>query len=433
MLDVLLSLKLTYGPIPRVIELLGILAFLALLVTRRWKRWLPIAAGAAGAGVLVGFLVCWLLSDVIDVFGVSLSPDSRIWFSAAVAAIAVAIARLVWSRGRKVVAVAVVASTVLFALVGAIGINVDLGEFPDLRTALGIGSYGDIRLPPVDPATTAIAPLSSWSPPADLLHRGRVGLVTIPATTSGFPARSALIYLPPAALVVNAPRLPVLEMMSGQPGGPEQMFTSGSLGTSLDAYARAHHGLAPIVVVPDQLGAPNRNPMCVDSSLGNSASYLTVDVPAWIRSHLNVLVDRTDWAVGGFSQGGTCAIQLGAATPSLFGSILDIAGEVAPKDGDLQQTIDSGFGGSTARYLAATPRQLMRRNGPYADTLGIFAVGALDSRFGPGTRTIAGYATAAGMEVHLLISSGTAHDWRTVHFAVDSSLPLLGARWGFGG
>ncbi|MET4782295.1 hypothetical protein [Glaciihabitans sp. UYNi722] len=428
MLDALLSFSLTHGPILFGIEALGVLALLALLISRRSRRWLPIAAAVAVGGAVVGYSLCWLLSDVINVFGVSLSLGSRAWFSAAVAAIAVAIARLVWSRGRKLAAI--LAAILLFALVGGVGINVDLGQFPNLRTALGIGSYGDIQLPAVDssPATTTL--LAGWAPPANLPTAGRIGLVTIPATTSGFHPRSALVYLPPAALVRHPPRLPMLEMMSGQPGGPEQAFTSGSFGASLNAYAKAHHGLAPIVVVPDQLGAPNRNPMCVDSDLGNSATYMTVDVPTWIRSHLNVLAGRTDWAVGGFSQGGTCAIQFGAGLPDIYGGILDIAGEIAPANGDRQHTIDAGFGGSKSRYLAATPREVLRANSPYDDTLAIFAVGQLDVRFGAEVKAVADFAGAAGMKVDLLTSPGTAHDWHTVHFAFDRALLILGAHWG---
>ncbi len=64
------------------------------------------------------------------------------------------------------------------------------------------------------------------------------------------------------------------------------MFTAGQMGTVLDAYARAHHGRAPIVLSVDQLSAPGRNTMCVDSRLGDVDTYVTEDVPAWVRSHL---------------------------------------------------------------------------------------------------------------------------------------------------
>ncbi|HEY0259427.1 MAG TPA: alpha/beta hydrolase-fold protein [Lacisediminihabitans sp.] len=426
MITAILSLELIRGPFPIVVECLGGLALLALLVGRRPARWLPVAALAAGAGAGIGYAVCWLVSDVVDVFGVSLSPASRAWFSAAAAAVAVAAARTIVLRGRGIVTG--VASVVVFVLAAALGINADLGEFPQVKNVLGISGYGDIRLPVVEAAGSGP---SGWVAPKGMPAQGRIGMVTIPAPISGFRARAALVYLPPAALAANAPKLPVVEMFSGQPGGPEQMFTAGQLGESLNVYAHAHRGLAPIVVVPDQLGAPNHNPMCVNSPLGNSATYLTVDVPRWIRTHLNVLRGREDWAVGGFSQGGTCAIQFGAGHPRVFGNIVDISGQIAPRSGDLRHTVDSGFAGSMSRYEAATPKRMLQEHAPYQDTLGLFAVGQLDSRFAPGVTAVAGYAARAGMSTRLFLSPGTAHDWHTVHFAVDRSLALLGAKWGF--
>jgi S-formylglutathione hydrolase FrmB len=238
------------------------------------------------------------------------------------------------------------------------------------------------------------------------------------------------VYLPPAALVARAPRLPVIEMLSGQPGAPANLITSGAMATILDQFAAAHHGLAPIVVIPDQLGAPQLNPMCVDSILGNSATYLTVDVPNWITHHLHVLPGPADWAIGGFSQGGTCSIQLGAKYRGLYGSILDIAGEVAPHHGSIPATTASAFGGSAAEYTAATPLALLASGAPYLSTLGIFVAGQNDARFGAASVTISNAAQAAGMTMHHLVSPGTAHDWKTVQFGIRTAIPLLGDRWG---
>jgi enterochelin esterase-like enzyme len=247
---------------------------------------------------------------------------------------------------------------------------------------------------------------------------------------SHFAARAAIVYLPPAALVKNAPRLPVLEMLSGQPGAPSSLLTSGNLAGILNAYAHLHHGLAPIVVVPDQLGAPQLNPMCLDSPLGNAETYLTVDVPNWINSHLHVLKDRKYWAIGGFSEGGTCSIQLGAKFRGLYGNIVDISGQLAPVRGTVAATVASAFGGSTASYREATPTALLAAGAPYNDTLAIFAVGQNDTRYGRSAATVSQAARAAGMTVHLMISPGTAHDWYTVQFAIHKALPILYARWG---
>ncbi len=422
-----LGLGLITGPFPTIVDALGAVALLALLVTRRWRRWLPIAVSVAAACFFLGLITCWVLGDLLDLFGVTLSMASRVWFGIGLAGFGLGVARLLFSRKR--LAALWAASAAVLALVGGLGLNADLADFPTVGTLLGISEFTPIQLPAVSPHV----PLAGWTSSIAVPSHGRVGLVKIPATTSGFPARDAVVYLPPAALVSDPPALPVLELLSGQPGQPADLFVKGHLARFLDAFAQTHGGLAPTVVVPDQLGSPSRNPMCVNSSLGKSATYLTVDVPRWIRSHLAVESGPGAWGIGGFSQGGTCAIQLGASLPNLYGTIFDISGEVAPESGSLQHTIDAGFAGSLSAYRAALPANIMSRVGPYAQTFAVFAVGAADTRYGPGLRTVAADASAAGMRSRVLVSPGTAHDWRTVMFAFDHSVPLIAENWGLNG
>ncbi len=427
----LFDLRLETGPFPIIVYALAVVILVVLATRRPVRRWLPIQLLGALAGAGVGLILAWLVSDVWNSFGVALTLITRMWFALGVGGIGFAIAGLWRARAWRVVVGS--ASVILFAFAGAIGVNVDVAEFPTLGSALGVNAIGKLALPAAQPSPTSIVPESlaqSWHAPADLPTAGTVGSVTIPGTVSHFPARSAVVYLPPAALVAGAPRLPVLEMLSGQPGGPSNLITSGALATILDRFAAAHHGLAPIVVVPDQLGSPQLNPMCVDSVLGNSATYLTVDVTNWITRHLHVLPSGADWAIGGFSQGGTCSIQLGTKYRGLFGSILDIAGELAPHHGSIPATIASAFGGSAAEYTAATPLTLLASGAPYADTLGIFVIGQNDARFGAASLTVSKAAEAAGMTMHHLVSPGTAHDWKTVQFGIRTAMPLLGDRWG---
>ena len=427
MLSDLLSLHLISGPVPTIVRVAGVIALVSVLISRRPRRWLPIAGIVSFGGLGLGYALCWLLGDVLDLFGVDLSLVTRTWFAVLVAGLALGIARAcVAGAGPKVLGAAV---AIVAVLVGSIGINADLGEFPTVRAVFGGHDYRPIALP----ALGTTRPVAGWSAPSDLPHSGRVGSAVIPPVHSHFAARDALVYLPPAALVTDPARLPVLVMLSGQPGSPSDLFTSGALATHLDTYARAHAGLAPIVVVPDQLGAPGRNPMCVDGALGNSATYVLRDVSSWIHAHLNVLGGAASWGIGGFSQGGTCAIQFGAAHPERYGSILDISGEVAPKRGTLQQTIDAGFGGSRGAYEAAVPAAIMKRHGAYDGTFAQFCVGADDARYGPGLRTVAREATNAGMQTTLDISPGTAHDWHTVQYALSRMIPALGAHWRLGG
>ncbi len=193
---------------------------------------------------------------------------------------------------------------------------------------------------------------------------GTVGTADIPGLQSHFHARPAWVYEPPAARTANPPRLPVLIAISGEPGSPSDVFIAGGLQAKLDAIARSHLGVAPIVVVPDQLGSFRNNTMCLDSPKGNSATYVTVDVRSWVLRHLPVSADRRDWAVGGFSQGATCAVQFASEDPQLFGSFLAISPELGPLDYTIAHTVKESFGGSRAAFDAAQPVAIMRRMAP---------------------------------------------------------------------
>ncbi|MBM7025855.1 alpha/beta hydrolase [Clavibacter zhangzhiyongii] len=402
---------------------------------------------AAVAGALAGLALAFVLGDVLGLFGVSLSSGTRTWTALGGLGLALAAVALVRSRRsvtgvggripprrteRALHAALAVLVVPLVVFASAVGINADVQQYPNIAAAFGLTRVAPLDLAglpaPVD-APEADGPLEdTWAPAGALPARGRLGTMPIPATTSGFAARDALVYLPPAALVDDAPALPVVIALSGQPGAPMDLFASGRLDRAMDAYAAAHRGLAPIVVVPDQLGSPEDNPMCVDSPLGNAASYLTVDVPAWIHQHLRVQTARTGWAIMGFSEGGTCAAQLGSGHPDLFGSLVDISGEVAPTIG--ADTVQDAFDGSQAEYAAAFPAALMEARKPYADTTALFCSGEDDAQYRPQVEQVEAAARAAGMATRISASPGTAHDWGTVQWCVGDALPTLGTRLG---
>lgn len=415
-MSTILNTSIVGGPLLYVLFGVTAAALLALVLRRLSSRLAVASVVAVVAGAAIGWTISWLVSDVWDLLGVSLSMTTRLWVSGFFAAVAlIGVALFAPGRWRKVVAIVAIPLVLLSA---AAGVNADFGQFTTVRTALGLPTYDSLAS-----ATAATTDAGA----------GVVGTVTIPATTSGFQARPALVYLPPAARGANPPALPVVEMLSGQPGSPADVFTAGHLATILDSYAAAHGGVAPIVVVPDQLGAPDRNPMCVDSALGNSAGYLTTDVPNWIRSHLNVAAGPAGWAIAGFSQGGTCSIQLGAAHPEVYGTVFDISGELAPQRGSVDQTIAKGFGGNPAAYAAAAPIAVLGAHGPYAQLTVIVAVGGDDSRYLPWSQAIVDAAGHAGAHTHLIVSPGTAHDWHTVQHAWTQALPLIMESTGFAG
>lgn len=431
-----LSLSLLDGPLVVAVFSIAAVAFVLLAIIRpgrRWRRprWLLVAVIATATGAALGVGLTWLLSDQLDLFGVDLTPVSRTWIASGFAGIGAALASLWRATWRRMIAV--ILSIVLFVATTAMGINIDFGQYQTVRSALGLSTYTGSRLPEIarpDPNTQPT--IADWTAPADLPKVGAIGEVIIPATVSNFSARPGVVYLPPAALTSNPPKLPVLIMLSGQPGSPPAPLETAKLQQSLDAYAAEHQGLAPIVVSPDHLGDPSNNPMCVDSPLGNSASYLTVDVPAWIRSTLPVLDAPGDWGIGGLSQGGTCSIQLGAAYPELFGVILDASGEEFPTLGDKQTTIDQGFGGDPAAYAAAYPAAIMAAHTPYADTFAVFGVGSNDNAFLPGVKKLYVDAKAAGMTATYIEAPGSAHDATTWAYVFEQGLGLIADHWKLG-
>ena len=107
-----------------------------------------------------------------------------------------------------------------------------------------------------------------------LQGRGKVTSAPIPAPASGFTARIGKIYLPPAYFADPRPRLPVLVLLAGQPGTPQDWLSAGKLARIMDRFAADHHGLAPVVVVADDTGSRFGNPLCLDSRRGEADTYL---------------------------------------------------------------------------------------------------------------------------------------------------------------
>ncbi len=424
------SISLIDGPVFAVSYALAGALLVALLVpdahlrVDRRRFAVVVGAGILG-GAALGAALVFVLDDWMDVFGVALTPVVRTGDVVAFAALGIAVGNIVTGRRRRVL-VAVLA-IILTGWCLFLTINVDFGQYRTVAGLLGQEYSAPLALPPhVDDPT----PLAEWTAPDELPTVGVSGRVDIPTSHAEFAPRPGVVYLPPAALIPNPPALPVVVAMSGQPGSPADMFSSARLPSIADAIARDNNGVAPIIVVPDQLGSPGANPMCVDSPAGDTETYLTHDLPLWISQNLNVTTDRTGWTIAGFSQGGTCSIQIGAGDPEVFGSIIDVAGERVPSLGDPDKTVDVGFGGDAAAYLRAQPESILAANAPYPDSVAVFVSGENDERYTAYADAVAAAARDAGMDVRSVIAPGSAHDWNTAHFGFEVGFASLVDRWG---
>lgn len=262
-------------------------------------------------------------------------------------------------------------------------------------------------LPGPDPAR----PLSAtWRAPAAIPKQGAIvpltGALEI-QSTAGFAPRAASLYLPPAALTQNPPSLPLVVFMMGQPGSPDP----GPIGEAMDRLAAEHHGLAPIVIVADQLGAPDNNPACVDSAVfGGVEEYFTVDIPRWAKTHLRVLKDPASWTVAGFSNGGGCALDWAISHPEVWGNMVSLSGESYQGTEFPDDVLRQVFGGDDAAYEAAKPAakaaaQTERASG----RLAVFTAGDQDPQFTEQTRLAADIARSAGFETSWFAIPGAEH------------------------
>jgi S-formylglutathione hydrolase FrmB len=428
LLPAVLDEPLIAGPLPTAIAVAGGVAGLVLLMgrTRRW--WLRQVPLALLSGVVVAALT-GLAVVVFQPFPDALPTRVLIWNGVFVAAVGLAWGHRDRRRWRQVIA-AVAVLAVLATCV--MKVNAFYGYRPTIAAALGLPAANQIDLgdlpahPPVVHARPDRSLAATWHAPAGMPRTGKIASVTVPGRRSRFPARPAWLYLPPAYLAVPRARLPVLVMVPGQPGGPEDWLLAGRLVSVMDAFAAAHDGLAPVVIVPDTTGSNFGNTLCLDSRLGAAETYLADDVPGWLAANLDV--DTSHLAIGGFSYGGTCALQLALRRPDVYRTFLDVSGQAAPTLGDLPRTVASAFGGDTKAYQQVDPlAELATRS--YPGTGGVFVVGRNDDVYRPQAEHVAVAARQASIAVTLQEVPGV-HTWGIATAALAGSLPWIAGRDG---
>ena len=420
----MLRIDIVTGPLLYVVLGLAAVQLLYLLLRAQTRGWIVTVVIAVVGGVGVAGVIWFVVVTVVDAFGMSPGLVSFLWFAATCSAIALALANLWRSRRRRKIVAA--ASIVLFLVSGTLAINASFGLNRTLGSLFGVTAEAAIPLPvPSTPPKTG--PLyQSWVAPADLPAQGTTGSQVIPNTVSGFISRPAGIYLPPAALVANAPALPLVILLMGQPGNPDPSF----IAATLDRDAAAHDGLAPIVIVADQLGDPESDPLCLDTpNYGKAETFITQDVVNWAESNLNIIKDPRYWTIAGYSNGGQCAISLAAKHPDLFSNVVDISGEEFAGSEIETAVLADVFDGDQAAYDAIKPLNLLAAR-KFTDTVAVFTVGSDDTGFIPGQQRMAAAATAAGMTVTYWESPNGGHVLPALTDGLDEAFVVLYPRLG---
>jgi S-formylglutathione hydrolase FrmB len=198
----------------------------------------------------------------------------------------------------------------------------------------------------------------------------------------------------------------------------------------MDRFAAAHHGVAPVVVVVDPNGSASSNTMCMDSRIAQADTFLARDVPAWIDRTLDVDPDRRQWAAGGFSFGGTCALQMVTRHPEVYSSAMAFSSEQEPAIAkERGKTIEASFGGDTESFERLTPLRLMSERRYEGHGL-YLAAGVRDPEFMGYLGVLSAAAKDAGFTVEAHGVENAGHSWLAASSGLPGGLDFLAARWG---
>jgi enterochelin esterase-like enzyme len=316
-------------------------------------------------------------------------------------------------------AVALLAVPLLAAFAG-IEINAHYGYLPTVGDLVGAPLEGQIGALPLARGLTV--------PRAAAMRvREDVGVVTsvdIPGRVSHFHARTAWMWLPPAYFTDPHRALPVLMLLVGSPGATKDWLRGSFAAQTADAWSRTHNGVAPIMLFPDPNGNAFTDTECVNGPLGNPETYLTVDVPAFMHARFGTLTKPASWAVGGLSEGATCALMLVTRHPHKFSIFADYSGGVAPSSGTPAQTLERLYAGNRADEIRHEPWRWFRRDARLG-LRGVIVVGSRDKGSLAAQARLAAAARRAGLPLQTQIIAGGGHDFPTWGRALRDTFPWI--------
>jgi S-formylglutathione hydrolase FrmB len=414
------NVSLVTGWLPLVVQGLAVATLLVSVDWRTggWRRQLGIAVPVAA--VVTG--VAALIITVGSLASGAITWRAYLWGFLLVSAVGVAVVG--WPHAGRWRRVASVLAVVLGLLATAGAVNQQSDSFPTVGRLITADPENVVGTPQLRQLKEQVATTGT------LPTQGVVITVAIPPTTSHFATRPAYVYLPPAWFAKVTPSLPTLVLLPGEPGSASDWSGDGDADNTADAFAQAHRGLSPIIVMPDPDGFLTTDSECVNSRFGNAETYLVDDVPAFARSQFHASSAPGSLAIGGLSAGGTCSVMLALRHPQVYPTFASYSGFASPEyqESTQAQTIDTLFGGSEDRFAAHDPAQILRDR-RFAGLAGWFEVGAQDTDPLDAAHDLQPAARRAGIATCILVRPG-GHDFDLWSQALQDSFPWLSWKLG---
>ncbi len=408
-----------------------VIAAIAVIAAVSWRsghwqvRWLPWALIVGGA---LAASAHWYVASQ----GLADNPAPHaLWIWIGLSGFAAAVLAAGWRRARWWRRGVSLAALPLSLLSAALALNMWVGYFPTVQTAWSQLTAGPLP-DQTDQVTVTAMQMQRKIPP-----KGTVVSVSISDGASGFRHRGELVYLPPAWYATNPPpRLPTVMMIGGEFNTPADWLRTGQAIKTIDDFAAAHHGNAPVLVFVDPGGAFNNDTECVNGTRGNAADHLTKDVVPYMVSNFGVSPNRAKWGIVGWSMGGTCAVDLAVMHPDLFSAFEDIAGDIAPNTGTKDQTIARLFGGNANAWAAFDPTTVINRHGRYTGLAGWFDINGSTATVSTrkndqalAANSLCALGSANGINCAVVNQPGK-HDWPFASHAFATALPWLAGQIG---
>jgi enterochelin esterase-like enzyme len=243
--------------------------------------------------------------------------------------------------------------------------------------------------------------------------------------------RSVYIYLPPQYFEPQYRdyRFPVIELIHGQPGEPQDWINVVGVQVTLDNLVNHGRAKPAVLVMPDANGGNTISLQCLNQVGGPAdLTYLAVDVPEAVSHVLRVEPPGVGWGVAGYSEGGFCAANMALRYRYRYGAAASLSGYFIPYKNKLADPARavSPFGNNAKLRAENTPVDEVRALAPGA-RLPQFWLGA-----GKGNNLDVANATYFSQElqlhqagVPLVLTRGSGHTMATWHAQVPPMLSWM--------
>ncbi|MGW4349566.1 alpha/beta hydrolase [Streptomyces sp. NPDC004690] len=273
----------------------------------------------------------------------SLTGTAFLYTTVALAAVALALPFLLWTRlrGPRPLRAAVRALMLLFTQATAVTlvfvlVNNANNLYDDWADLLGTGDHVRKAADLGADGTGGIAYRKLPKVRQDFgradgpgMHAaGGVRVTRLKGRVSGVDAE-VYVWLPPQydAPAYRDRKFPVVELLSGYPGSAKAWFGSMHVHEQLEPLMRAGRVAPFILVSPRTNLIAKADTGCANiPGTVNADSWLSIDVPKMVTDNFRALPAPDGWAAAGYSAGAHCAAKLAVAHPDRYRAAISLSG-----------------------------------------------------------------------------------------------------------